>query len=244
MISVDKVYKSVLLILNKEQRGYLTPDQFNKIAKQVQLELFEASFFKYNKELVKKKSGVVNDDYADLSRIEKEKIDVFAKTGTLTLDVNSTTALPNDIYRLVNLTVYGTTDQVEEVSKSDWNYITASKLTAPSSKYPIYYRQGDNVKVFPINNGGQLSIDYVKKPLDPIWAYVTSPSIANGMFIFSPTVVSGCIPSSGPVDFDLHPSEETQLVLGILAYAGVTIKDGSIVQAAAAQKSLNETQKQ
>ena len=32
MISVDTVYKTVLYILNKEQRGYLTPEEFNKIA--------------------------------------------------------------------------------------------------------------------------------------------------------------------------------------------------------------------
>ena len=30
-ISVNEVYKTVLLILNKEQRGYITPDEFNKI---------------------------------------------------------------------------------------------------------------------------------------------------------------------------------------------------------------------
>lgn len=82
MINVDKVYKSVLLILNKEQRGYLTPDQFNKIARQVQLELLESAYYKYNKELVKKKSGIINSDYADLSKVEKEKIDIFAKTQT------------------------------------------------------------------------------------------------------------------------------------------------------------------
>ena len=39
-INVDLVYKTVLLIINKEQRGYLTPDEFNKIGRQVQLEIF------------------------------------------------------------------------------------------------------------------------------------------------------------------------------------------------------------
>jgi hypothetical protein len=244
MVSVDKIYKSVLLILNKEQRGYLTPDQFNKIARQVQLELFEASFFKYNKELVRKRSGVINSDYADLSRLEKEKIDIFAKTGTLTLDTNSNSSLPSDLYRLVNLTVYDTTDQIEEVTKSDWNYIVASKLTAPSSKYPIYYRQGNNIKIFPINNGGHVSIDYVRKPLDPTWAYSIS-STANGMYIYEPTATgTGIIPVTGSVDFELHPSQEIDLVINILAYAGVTIKDPSIAQAAIAERSYNETQKQ
>jgi hypothetical protein len=30
-INVNTVYKTVLLILNKEERGYVTPDEFNKI---------------------------------------------------------------------------------------------------------------------------------------------------------------------------------------------------------------------
>ena len=30
-ISVDTVYKTVLSILNKESRGFLTPEEFNKI---------------------------------------------------------------------------------------------------------------------------------------------------------------------------------------------------------------------
>ena len=48
-INVDTVYKTVLSILNKEQRGYLTPDEFNKIAKQAQMQSLDAAFFIYNK---------------------------------------------------------------------------------------------------------------------------------------------------------------------------------------------------
>jgi len=50
-INVDTVYKTVLLILNKEQRGYMTPDEFNKIATQVQLEIFENYFENLNQQL-------------------------------------------------------------------------------------------------------------------------------------------------------------------------------------------------
>jgi hypothetical protein len=49
-ISVDTVYKTVLLILNKEQRGYMTPDEFNKTATQVQLETFENYFESLNQQ--------------------------------------------------------------------------------------------------------------------------------------------------------------------------------------------------
>ena len=37
-INVNTVYQTVLLILNKEQRGYMTPTEFNSIGTQVQLE--------------------------------------------------------------------------------------------------------------------------------------------------------------------------------------------------------------
>ena len=47
-VNVDIVYKTVLSILNKEQRGYMTPQEFNKTATQVQLEIFEQYFYDMN----------------------------------------------------------------------------------------------------------------------------------------------------------------------------------------------------
>ena len=49
-INVNTVYQTVLLILNKEQRGYITPNEFNKIATQVQLEIFEQYFEDLNQQ--------------------------------------------------------------------------------------------------------------------------------------------------------------------------------------------------
>ena len=114
-------------------------------------------------------------------KMRKEKIDIFATTQRLNV-TNGVCQLPNDIYRLVNVTVYNGTDQVEEVTKSDWNYIMASKLTTPSAKYPIYYRQLNSITVFP-NTFSRLNIDYVKMPSDPVWAYSVNSS-ANNMYIY------------------------------------------------------------
>ena len=50
-VSVDTVYRTVLLILNKEQRGYMTPDEFNKIGSQVQREIFERYFEDINQQV-------------------------------------------------------------------------------------------------------------------------------------------------------------------------------------------------
>ena len=40
-ISIDTVYQRVLAAANKEQRGYITPLEFNLMANQAQLSIFE-----------------------------------------------------------------------------------------------------------------------------------------------------------------------------------------------------------
>ena len=77
-INVDDVYKTVLLILNKEQRGYMTPDEFNRIGSQVQREIFEAYFEDLNQQLRVPES---DEDYASRVAITDEKLAEFKTSG-------------------------------------------------------------------------------------------------------------------------------------------------------------------
>ena len=77
-ISVDTVYKTVLLILNKEQRGYMTPDEFNKTATQVQLDIFEQYFDDLNQQL---RVPQADYDYTDRQLNLDEKISTFKCIG-------------------------------------------------------------------------------------------------------------------------------------------------------------------
>ena len=44
-VSIDTVYQRVLAFANKEQRGYITPQEFNIFAENAQLEIFEQYFY-------------------------------------------------------------------------------------------------------------------------------------------------------------------------------------------------------
>ena len=44
-VSIDKVYQKVLALANKEQRGYITPQEFNLFADHAQMEIFEQYFY-------------------------------------------------------------------------------------------------------------------------------------------------------------------------------------------------------
>lgn len=76
-INVDTVYRTVLLIMNKEQRGYLTPEEFNKIGGQVQLEIFNSYFEELNQQL----RTVENDsEYANRVKTIEHKLEYFKET--------------------------------------------------------------------------------------------------------------------------------------------------------------------
>ena len=47
-ISVDRVYQQVLAMANKEQRGYITPQEFNILAPSAQMQIFEQYFYDEN----------------------------------------------------------------------------------------------------------------------------------------------------------------------------------------------------
>jgi hypothetical protein len=81
-INVDTVYKTVLLILNKEQRGYMTPDEFNKTATQVQLNIFEQYFDDLNQQL---RVPQADFDYSNRQVDLDDKISPFKCLGDCSL---------------------------------------------------------------------------------------------------------------------------------------------------------------
>ena len=52
--------------------------------------------------------------------------------------------------------------EVQEVQKSDLPQINSSKLTAPSSSYPVYYKEGSNIKILPTDISSA-TLDYIFK---------------------------------------------------------------------------------
>ena len=73
-VSINEVYKRVLAIANKEQRGHITPLEFNNLATQVQLEIFESYFYDIN---FSSKVPGNSTEHSDVLHILEEKIAPF-----------------------------------------------------------------------------------------------------------------------------------------------------------------------
>ena len=68
-ISVDTVYQKVLAVANKEQRGYITPQEFNLFADYAQMEIFEQYF--YDLHQLKRSTPSNNSEHLDPTEIIK-----------------------------------------------------------------------------------------------------------------------------------------------------------------------------
>ena len=241
-INVNTVYTTVLSILNKEQRGYLTPDEFNKVATQVQLEIFESYFENLNQQL---RSPQNNTEYANRVKLLREKIATFETSAVATVTLSGIfgqATLPADLHRFGMLEYTNSSKlpvEVEKLSRHMFLQARRSQLTSPSQDYPICYIEGNNLNILPgiatvaanAGNGtGAQSymVEYVKKPTSPIWAFTIN---SVGGYVYN---------SVGSVDFEISDVDQTELITKILMYTGVIIRDPELMQAAAGASAAQD----
>jgi len=223
MVNVDTVYQRVLAIANKEQRGYITPLEFNLFANQAQMDIFEQYFYDLNQ--FSRAPG--NDmEYSDMVTILEEKINLFEVSGSLTstTGVFDTGTLSN-FYRLGTVQAGGV--EVEKLEHKDFKIIRRSPLTKPTLERPAYFKQGGILNVEPASVGA-INVFYIRRPAQVGWGYVV-------------TLEKALYNAGRSTNFELHDSEETDLVVKILALAGITMDDQALYQIAS-QEDIKNTQ--
>ena len=226
-VSVDTVYQRVLSILNKEQRGYVTPQEFNLFANQAQLDLFEQYFYDINQ--FGRMHG--NDtEFSDMLNILNEKINIFEVTAAMTHAGSGVWTVPANLYRIGTI-IYNNTE-VERINKNEFLYINKSPLTKPSNERPVFVADSTGYKVYgtaPLETG--VTCNYIKRPEQVIWNYLQP--VINGVALYD---------SLNSQDFQLHPSEETELVMKILELAGISTRELQVYQIAAQEEARNTQQ--
>jgi len=145
--------------------------------------------------------------------------------------------LADDVYRLGEVlythsgSIYPTT--VQEVNTNELTTYNLSPLAKPTSSNPIYVRSAKtSINIYPNTLSGDVKYNYIKLPSTPKWAYnvVLGKAVYNGS-------------ASDASDFEVHSSEENNLVYKILQLAGISMRDADIAQAGS-NKEMQEVQQQ
>jgi hypothetical protein len=228
-VSVDTVYQRVLAILNKEQRGYVTPQEFNLFANQAQQDIFEQYFYDINQ------FGRIpgnSTEYSDMVTLLNEKINIFEATTAPTRPGNFFIQ-PPDLYRLGTVVYKNSTTnpfgittienvEAERINANEFLYINASPFTKPKNIRPVFVSNSSGIKIYgdiEITAIADVEYFYIKSPASVQWAY---------QMVFDESLYD----ANNSVDFELHGSEETELVIKILAFAGLVVQDIGIYQVA------------
>lgn len=227
MISVHETYNTVLTLLNKEQRGYLPPDEFNQIAQQSQIEIYEGYFHDLDLHLELARN---DSDFGNIIKNIEEKILFFEKSSTI-VGTNGFYTFPetDDVAPFYRLGVVNLNNViVDEVSHREISYILLSPLTSPTITQPVYVRDNQanddgttrGIRVYPTPSAtDRLVMTYVRRPAEPNWV----GTIMDGQLV--PNRMD-----SSYQDFELHASEAPELVMKILTYAGIAVKAADVIQ--------------
>lgn len=216
---IDRVRNTVLTLLNKENRGTITPAEFNRLVGLAQLFIFEENFYHYNRFINAQNQRQTNSEYSDIPKNIREKIDVFAKEEAMTFNVNTSIFNINneDVYRVEQL--FYKNKVIEEVPKSLITVLLEENYAPPSLTYPAYTRFGNDFKVYPETITEGVKAFYIRKPKTPKWTFIN----INGNPVFNPS-------ANDYQDLEIHPSDETMLIVKLLSYLGVSIREQEVYQ--------------
>ena len=237
MIHIDTVYQRVLALANKEQRGYVTPLEFNLLANQAQQLIFEQYFYDLNQA---KRVESDTASFSDMEELIANKLAPFTYVAELT---NDSTTYPRNIppgappsdpgepdyYRTGKIHVYDAGSNLRyeatKVSSIEFTNIKNSNFHGYGlAKNPIYRDSISSFQDVEIYNGpgpdlntSDVTVEIIRKPEKVEWGYdvIAEKALYN---------------AGRSTNFTHHESEESSLVMRILELAGVVLQDQGVIQ--------------
>ncbi len=238
MASVNRVYSTLKGIVNKDQKGFVTPAIFNEFASVAQMNIYNRLFDQFSNALRFRRAAL--DAGRDLSKDKqvKEDLSVFAKTASLTKS-GDVFPKPSDLGRIISMrtaaTFSGGSYSGNQVSilydQDDIDRVLSSDLSKPTSTNPVALVSSD-IEIFP-TDVSTMVMRYYKLPqgLNPTSG---AKSVDQPKFGYS-TAVAGVelYSASSSVDFELPEHYFVDLVVEVAQLIGINLRDADVVNYAA-----------
>ena len=231
MVNIDTVYQTVQALANKEQRGYLTPQEFNLFANQAQQDIFEQYFYDMNALREKRPQEFEIGDSVShiMTKIRPwYSVQPLLPNGVIPgNDANTGKLIYSKGGLNRKMTEVEGPEELINIAKSFWHNAGTNEV--------FFFRERDfKIQVWATDGFGVLreiqSADYTTdvsieviqgRPSLVSWGYI----VINEEALYNPM-------TSQP--FELHHSEQPDLVIKILNLAGVSMEDEKLFQASSA----------
>jgi hypothetical protein len=251
MASIDKVYRTLKNLANKEQKGFITPAVFNRFAVIAQQNIYNELF----EELVDaKRISRQNLDPGRDKSVRKRTLEDLSPfvAREYNLPVATTTAINNIYFKPANLSRiisisngnpntggYNTNktniEIVYDVEKMD--KILGSRLSGPTQQFPVALIS-DEIEVYPRSAVTKIDLIYYRTPggitstgsytdSDPQWIALNTGSTQE-LEIYDPT---------STIDFMLPNHYVSELVYEMAKLIGISLNDAALTQVAAQEEA-------
>lgn len=151
-ISVDEVYSTVKILANKSG-GSFTPNEFNKVAAIVSMDIFK----KHR-----------DRGYASSQSVSEALHHLITPDEALTLTSGIATT-PTAKEQIISIKC-ATNVKIERVEFDRWDERLSSRLFLPTAAYPVYRELSATLEFNPTTITG-VKISYLRKPATPVWGY-------------------------------------------------------------------------
>ena len=155
-LSVDKVFRFVQFVSNKESRGWVSPEEFNIAAELAQIAVYSRleSYFLSNKKIL-----------SDMRP--------FLKQSSLTM-ASAKYSFPSDFRQLLSaLSTAG--KEIKELTQAEYPAAANSAIIAPTTSHPALVMRDDGIYVYPTTYTDPITVEYIADlSTTPTWAYTTT----------------------------------------------------------------------
>jgi len=166
----------------------------------------------------------VGDIVTNRSTYQSTVVITVVSATTLNLQDDIFTSAP-EVYAVFDSNEF---KDVERVSNGKITMLLNSTLTNPTKLFPAYTQTDGEIIAYPktLAGYGAIKAMYFRYPKEPKWTYTT---LTNGEPVFN---------QSQPdyQDFELSEEDEYKLIMKILQYAGVSIRETEVAAFGVAQE--------
>ena len=208
---IDDAYNTLKTLFQKHNRGFLSPDEFNNVARYVQAKIIRESFNYINIIKSKKKIGRVSKNDFDKEKYYKEVVRRLRKRSLLTYSDPYFT-YPTD-YSFTEEIFYDGV-KVEEIGMQERVILTQPEVY-PSELYPLYFDTADGAEILPDTIDSLVTLYYYRDPVEPNWTHQSKIFDAEDALF---------------QDFELPEAVFDVIIMEMAQYLGIELKQPDIVQ--------------
>ena len=240
-VSVNVVYGTLKNLVNKDQRGFINVDEFNRFAQVAQLRIYNRLFDQLKDGSRLERAGFGQG--RDKSKFKQilEDLSIFAKSE----DKDKSSGVfkrPDDLSRVISISTSGdlllgqtTRTPVEIIyDEEKIERILGSTLNAPSESFPVALVTGD-IEVFP-ESIQKIKVRYYKIPQS--FTTASTPERSADPPTFATNSGTQTYNAENSKDFELPEHYLMDLVVEIAELIGLNLRDQSVQ--AFAQKEQTE----